>query len=1211
MLHARQNSSREKGPKGLLAKLISGIAVIAMSVGLVAAGSATAANAATGVTVQVMHNGSPIQENAEVRTGDNLKLQLTYNSTAVGQVVEIKMGAGVSIAGPFPANEAVQSIVPNDTGDGVIVTFKDPWPTGVAQGILDLDFDMVPVDESAPGKITWSDGDDSGSTDVIFIKDGDSHENVGDGFAKDVTAGGNLSNFVNTDVDGNYLGLKPGIESQLITYTLTVNTPAGASRGALAISDLLPTGLGYVQPLTVTGTETTWDENGYNPSSAPRAFTVLDETVNSFDGVVGGTLTGPSVLKLTYQVQVTDPTALDTALQAAFTAKNGAPGDYGIWLTNTATFDGDSTDDASVYLGGRILGPGAGQAFGKSGDLGTVNLPTGTTGALDPAIDINYTLRANLQQWDRHSGNFELNSNVVITDNLLPQASWNFSGDLPVNGLYDNSGNPIANLTNAGTCPATAADFGADANVGKYCFDGNKLMVNVGKYHNGNAADPVYTNATIVAPAKLNTVADLPTEGSVDGGDRLRVRNTATFTWGSSSHGTGNTDGYVVVPDADNSSGVNDSSAFAKTAPSSVNATPNAATEVTYTFKVDTARTGTPAANTRIVDYVDPRFFDVAADLSNVTVTGNYAGTGLAQGDFDLAFVAGANGQPGELSIQLNATGAAKATAAGGKLEVYLTLTTRVFDGKETIDLVNRADLFGEGDNPLFWSSFESQATSFGAEAETRKHVYDPISNGGEWASLYAPGEAFDADKIYVYRLQFIGHNGFGNTAITTEKDVLPAGLEFIGFVTEENKATGADASLDPVDVSGNLVASFDEAEGVRGTISLSQKPGTTFTSGATANVYFAAKVTDPNQLIVNSFGDSSTTIVPDLPSIDIEKWTADGEGSGPAYDENGELLRDGYDGDHDEAPGKPLEAGATQQINFTVSNNGPEPLVDIVVSDELTDGKGTIADLVCTFVPAGDGVDEVTGTEWAGPLAPGERFECTGTLPALESGDTHADTASVTGAGQFSGVPVEDADDWNGYVPVPSIDIEKWIDEGASPEYDESGVLLNDGFKGDYDKAPGKQLTADKSEKIRFTVSNDGEEPLVNIVVSDELTSGTGKISDLVCTFVPASTDGEGTIEAVTGTEWAGPLYVGEQFECEGTLPALKPGQKHSDTAKVTAVGMYSGTDVDDEDDWHGNVPAALVNTGGQSLLGLALLGGLGLLGGGLLLLRRRAAKA
>ena len=124
------------------------------------------------------------------------------------------------------------------------------------------------------------------------------------------------------------------------------------------------------------------------------------------------------------------------------------------------------------------------------------------------------------------------------------------------------------------------------------------------------------------------------------------------------------------------------------------------------------------------------------------------------QGDFDLAFVAGANGQPGELSVQLNDNGAAKATAVGGNLEVYLTLTTRVFDGKETIDLVNRADLFGEGDDPLFWSSFESQATSFGAEAETRKHVYDAISNGGEWASLYAPGEAFDPDKIYVYRLQ-------------------------------------------------------------------------------------------------------------------------------------------------------------------------------------------------------------------------------------------------------------------------------------------------------------------------------------------------------------------------------------------------------------------------------------------------------------------------
>ena len=102
------------------------------------------------------------------------------------------------------------------------------------------------------------------------------------------------------------------------------------------------------------------------------------------------------------------------------------------------------------------------------------------------------------------------------------------------------------------TCPATAAAFGSDAYVGKYCLDGNKLMINVGKYHNGDTAAPVYTDATIVVPAQLNTVAGLPTDGDVSGGDRFRVRNSASCTWGASSHGTGNIDGYVVVPDTDN-----------------------------------------------------------------------------------------------------------------------------------------------------------------------------------------------------------------------------------------------------------------------------------------------------------------------------------------------------------------------------------------------------------------------------------------------------------------------------------------------------------------------------------------------------------------------------------------------------------------------------------------------------------------------------------
>src|SRR5690606_29358791 len=106
---------------------------------------------------------------------------------------------------------------------------------------------------------------------------------------------------------------------------------------------------------------------------------------------------------------------------------------------------------------------------------------------------------------------------------------------------------------------------------------------------------------------------------------------------------------------------------------------------------------------------------------------------------------------------------------------------------------------------------------------------------------------------------------------------------------------------------------------------------------------------------------------------------------------------------------------------------------------------------------------------------------------PALTNGDTHSNTASVTAVGIKTGEEVDDEDEWHGWVPTPSIDIEKWNDEGETPKYDEFGALLNDGYKGDFDEAPGKPLKANADLPINFTISNDGEEDLVNVVVSDE----------------------------------------------------------------------------------------------------------------------------
>jgi len=1043
-----------------LKRALAGLAAVALGVGGLLVGTATAAQAAQGTTIQLLKNGAPLTAGEEVRSNDVLKLQVVYTPAAEGQLVEIDLnstGIPVGFSPTFPANQAVESITA--TPGGVAVQFKTPWPA-IQDGIFELELVMDPIAGPTPGTIEWSDGVDGQSLPVTFLRPGDQQQNVGDSVAKGVSPT-NLDSFVNKNTDGNYLGILPGITGQDITYTLTINTPAGTTRPAgYSVVDALPAGFSYVpNPPTITVSERTWDSTGYVPSDAVRGDFALGGggTASTFNGTFADPIVGPSVITMQYTARVTDTAPLHTALQAAFDARNGNPGNYEIGTTgntpeatrNTATFDGATTADASIRLRGTIAGPGVGTAFGKSGDLTTVSVTTQPDGTITPApVAVNYTLRADLSQWDGHSPNFTLTNDVIITDTLpVGGVAWNLPANIASTGLLANvadGGAAINQLTDTGAvCPADVTAFRAASTPGQYCLDAKKLMVNVG--HNPG------TDVALTMPVRVTNVTGLfETSGATDDFDRYRLRNTATFSYNASgSHTTGNIDGFIVVPH-DNSTGANDSSTFSKTAPGSLTTAPNTPLQVPYTFTVNTQRTGVPAASTKIVDYVDTRYFDIDAGLANVTVSGTYNRTGdgatvnLGAGDFDLVWDATAE----TLTVTLSSTAGGgqdkvNASFANRNLEVLLTLTTRAFDGKETIDIPNRAEMFGTGPDPLYWSQFQARGTSFGAESETRKHVFDRVTNGGEWTTVLT--EDIAVGDTYVYRLQYIAHPGFGGIAIPTLSDVLPAGLQFVNFVDDE---TGANPVAGPVAVNGDLQAAFNPGTGPQGAIVLSQQPATVFPVGMTAEVFFTATVTDTDLAIVNDFGIGQATLVPGGPSIDIEKW----------------------------------------------------------------------------------------------------------------------------------------------------------IDEGVSPQYDQQGRLVNYGFKGDYDAAPGKSLTANKSETIRFTVSNDGPEPLIDIEVSDQLDSGVGAITGLVCTF-PGG--------AAPGTTWAGPFAVGTQFECEGTLPALQIGQTHADTARVTAVGEISGRSVNDADQWHGRVPTQLESTGGQALTGLALLAGIGILGGGLLMLARRRKTA
>ena len=139
------------------------------------------------------------------------------------------------------------------------------------------------------------------------------------------------------------------------------------------------------------------------------------------------------------------------------------------------------------------------------------------------------------------------------------------------------------------------------------------------------------------------------------------------------------------------------------------------------------------------------------------------------------------------------------------------------------------------------------------------------------------------------------------------------------------------------------------------------------------------------------------------VPSVDVEKYSGD---TAPTYDAAGKLLTEAP-GDFDTAS-ETVNPLAPTTINFTIVNNGNEPLTGISVADATTSGTGDLTGLVCTFP------DASTGVAWDGTLAVGQSFTCTGVLPALGENAIHQNTVTVNATGTISGEETTDDDPYN-----------------------------------------------------------------------------------------------------------------------------------------------------------------------------------------------------
>lgn len=977
-----QEQDLERAPRPLLRRTLS--VVVAFMLALAGAvGFTQTAYATQGITSTVLLGGEVYDGTAVVSEGQTITLRVQYDSSVgAGTAVTFDLGAGVTLTGVPGANTAIDSVV--QTGNSVTVTFRDPWPAGVNQGVFDLDFVVNPVDESVKGPITWQiDGEES-SVEVIIRNSGDTFENVTDGVAKARTAPSNLNSYVSVDYATNTVTVNPTILGQDVTYRLNVDSET--ARTGYTIADAPHAYLAYQ---AVTGaTLTTWDADGLNRSTAAFPFAPT-ASGNGFTWT--GDIPGPSQLAITYTARIADDAqrlALQAELQAAYNAAGGNPGAFpnpALTLPNTATFGGDTTRTANIGIQGSIAGPGIGAGTGKSHNwtgLTPVNAQrldfdqVDEDGNLTPALDITYTLRANLTGWDGRpdNPNYTLTQDAVLRDNLPVGTTWQ-SGDpafITASGTW-----PHGALSNAGTCPAGANEaaraeaFRTASDPGDYCLDGRLLLINVSQDNT--------TNATFDVKAQIEQVTDLANGGAstIEGADRYRVRNTVTLQINPNRTGSANTDVFVEhLPDTDGA-GYNDESVFAKTgAIADPEVDPGETVTVDYTFAVGAGK-GIDARTSRIVDYIDATVFDVS-DPSTLAISGSYNGQALDASHFELS-----TDVDGNLVIELSAAGIAVVDAHGPDLAfvVNLSLTTVPFEGKETKDITNRATLFGADGEPLYWSEDDSQATSFGDEAEVRKRIYDQGSAGWvETLRAQMDGEGNLVQDTYVYRIEFLPHGNYDSVVIVPVLDVLPDAAEFLGFVSEADAATGANPTPGPVDIGGNLIAEYDAATG---TVTLRQQDGTLLEAGPGIAAYVAVRITDASAPIVNRIGDTFAEIVP-LKSVSVGDYV---------------WVDTDRDGRQDE--GEPGIPG----VVLTIVGPDGEPVVDVDGNPVGPTTTGPNGEYTFERLPALEGeqtytvrIDREASEEALRPYVPtiageGERGGDSSTWEAsTEPGDLHED---------------------------------------------------------------------------------------------------------------------------------------------------------------------------------------------------------------------------
>ncbi|MFJ4172715.1 SdrD B-like domain-containing protein [Microbacterium sp. NPDC089696] len=830
---------------------LAGILVAMLAVG----GLSTPASAASGtVTVLPTESGSTHDGLPVLTEGGTYAFQLGYGTMPNGAVVAIGLPQGITIPDAALAvpvgNTAVKSLAV-DASRQLVVTFADPFPSDVNQGVLDLRFTIDHVERSEVRELVWAIDGASTTQRVIVTTAGDAPRATATSLSK---SAGSVT-IPHTVVDG-VVTFGPKALTTEIPFTVTVSSTEARK---VTMTDTLGDGLSFV-PGSLAATKTVRDAADLNPVTSP---------VPGLPAPAGETLTysfaaeAHSIYTFTYRARITDAAALAAVrdrLQASYDKVDTIDGgSYSTALTNRVEVNGESRS-TSTSISGSVRGqqrPAVVTAFTKTVDRTSAEVPTGTpaSSTLNERIPVTYTLGADLTVFAPHAGGpFALTRNVVIRDTLSDQISWDPTDDRFL-VLTDETGRRIP-LTPAPKLSGWAESaIAADELVGTYAIFDRTIYVNIGR--------DVAHSYTLTATA---TIDSLPKRSSEDTPYRTTYRadNSAYFVYADGRYEPKGATTTLIVP-KDLSGGVDDPAKFSKSTPNSTTTvTGGTSTTIPYTFTVG-ANVG-DATKSRITDVVDHSVFDVTEETLPAiaaSLTGTYdRRQSLDAGAFDVSLDAERN-----LVIAPNAgfptapaRGVAGAAPSTGAWTITVGIPTKVLQGKQTLDVVNAARYTGSDQQIVFTSTSRATATSYGNEMEVRKRVYDAADASFTTnLRVETDGRGALAQDQFVYRVELLPHGSF-TSMVEDVVDVLPAGVEFVGFVPAGDVAGGRTVAGDRYAIPGSsIVAAYDDTAN---TVTIERGR---LTAGSTVTLYFAVRVVDhtDNVGITNMIGSTGATITP------------------------------------------------------------------------------------------------------------------------------------------------------------------------------------------------------------------------------------------------------------------------------------------------------------------------------------------------------------